>query len=126
MIDFTSDVPGAPKAVGPYSIAAAFGNFVFLSGQIGINPETGEMPGGLEEQTRQVLKNLEAVLKHHDLTFSNVMKTTIFLTDMNDYLTVNTIYQEVLAGARPARAAVEVSGLPKAALVEMEMIAVKA
>ena len=124
-MEYTSDAPGAPAAVGPYSQATSNGSLVFLSGQIGINPETGEMAPDFESQTRQALSNLKAVLAYHNLNFSNVLKTTVYLTDMADYKPFNAIYEDALGDAKPARAAFQVAGLPLGAVVELEMIATK-
>jgi 2-iminobutanoate/2-iminopropanoate deaminase len=97
---------------------------VFLSGQVGLNPETMQLVGpGIEEQTKQVLKNLSTVLEGVGLSFKDVVKTTIFLTDLNNFQTVNTIYGEALGGHKPARSTFQVSGLPLAAIVEIEMVA---
>ncbi len=113
----------APKAIGPYSQAIDTGDFVFLSGQIGLDPETGQMKAGVEEQTHQVMKNLQAVLEAVGLDFSHVVKTTIYLQDLNDFGKVNEIYESYLKEPYPARATVQVAALPKGALVEIEMIA---
>ena len=118
-------IPGAPKAVGPYSPAVRVGNLVFLSGQVGLNPETSQLVGaGIEEQTEQVLKNLETVLAGVGLSFKDVVKSVIFLTDLSNFQTVNKIYGERLAGHKPARSTIQVSALPLGAIVEIEMIAV--
>lgn len=114
----------APAAVGPYSQAIDCGEFVFCSGQIPLVPETGLMvEGGIESQTRQVFSNIHAVLRATGLDFSNVIKTTVFLTDLNQFSTVNAIYAEYFPENPPARSCVEVSKLPKGALVECEVIA---
>jgi 2-iminobutanoate/2-iminopropanoate deaminase len=116
--------PNAPKAVGPYSPAVRAGGMVFLSGQVGLNPETMQLVGaGIEEQTKQVLKNLSAVLAGLGLSFKDVVKTTIFLTDLANFQTVNKIYGDALEGHKPARSTFQVSGLPLGAIVEIEMIA---
>lgn len=116
--------PNAPKAVGPYSPAVIAGGMAFLSGQVGLNPETMQLVGtGIEEQTKQVLKNLSAVLEGLGLTFKDVVKTTIFLTDLKNFQVVNTIYGETLGGHKPARSTFQVSALPLGAIVEIEMIA---
>ena len=118
-------IPGAPKAVGPYSPATRAGNLAFLSGQLGINPETGQLVGpGIEEQTVQLLKNLKTVLAEMGLEFKNVAKTTIFLTDLANFQTVNKIYAEALEGHKPARSTIQISALPLGAIVEIEMIAI--
>ncbi len=113
----------APRAIGPYSQAIDTGDFVFLSGQIGLDPETGQMKAGVEEQTHQVMRNLQAVLEAVGLDFSHVVKTTIYLQDLNDFQKVNEIYASYLQEPYPARATVQVAALPKGALVEIEMIA---
>ena len=120
------ETANAPAAIGPYSQAVRTGGLLFLSGQIPLNPATGAMvPGGIEAQTRQVLANLEAVLQAAGLTYGHLVKTTIFLVDLNDFAVVNQIYGECFAGGvPPARATVQVAALPKGALVEIEGIAV--
>ncbi|MEW6503387.1 MAG: RidA family protein [Chloroflexota bacterium] len=117
----------APKPIGPYSAAVKGGHFLFTAGQIGIDPQTGEMvPGGVEAETRQVMKNLRALLEAAGTSFERVVKTTIFLRDMNDFTRVNAIYGEFFAGEPPARSTVQVAGLPKGAAVEIEVIALLA
>jgi 2-iminobutanoate/2-iminopropanoate deaminase len=117
-------IPNAPKAVGPYSPAVRAGGMVFLSGQVGLNPDTMQLIGAsIEEQTRQVMKNLRAVLSELGLSFADVVKSTIFLTDLKNFQTVNTIYGEELGGHKPARSTFQVSALPLGAIVEIEMIA---
>ena len=116
----------APAAVGPYVHAVEAGEMVFTSGQLGLDPVSGELPEGVEAQTHQSLKNLEAVLKAAGSDFDHVVKTTVFLDDMGDFTTVNGIYAEYFKGEVPARSCVEVAKLPKGALVEIEAIAVKA
>ncbi|HEX6594046.1 MAG TPA: RidA family protein [Bacillota bacterium] len=115
----------APAAIGPYSQAIEAGDFVFVSGQIGIQPETGEVVEGVEAQTKQVLANLQAILKKAGTDFSQVVKFTIFLSSMDDFTLVNDIYGSYLQQPYPARATVEVSRLPKDVLVEMDVIAHK-
>lgn len=118
---------GAPAALGPYSHAKRAGNYIFLSGQAGLDPATGTLvEGGIEAQTRRTLDNLGLVLKAAGCTFADVVKTTIFLKDMNDFAVVNRIYGEYFKGEYPARSTVQVAGLPKNALVEIEFIAWKA
>ena len=116
----------APAAIGPYSQAVKVGNLVFCSGQIALDPKTGQLVGGgdVAAQTRQVLANLAAVLEAAGTKMAQVVKTTIFLADMNDFAVVNQVYGESFPGAPPARATVEVSRLPKDARVEIEAIAV--
>lgn len=113
----------APAAVGPYSQAVKVEQFVFTSGQIGINPLTGQLRMGIEEQTRQVLANLAAVLQAADSGMEKIVKTTIFLTDIAEFSTVNKIYAEAFTGQPPARSTVQVSALPLGALVEIEAVA---
>lgn len=114
----------APAAIGPYSQAIIANGFVYCSGQIGLDPKAGVLVGGIEEQTKQVLENLKAVLKAADTDLEFVVKTTIFLKNMNDFTVVNDIYEKYFGGHKPARATVEVSNLPKGALVEIEAIAI--
>lgn len=120
---------GAPKAIGPYSqgIESSAGKMVFCSGQIGLDPSTQNLvSGGVEAETRRVLDNLQAVLAAAGLTLGHVVKTTIFLTDFNDYGKVNAIYAEYWkTGPAPARATVGVSALPRGAKVEIDAIAVQ-
>ena len=114
----------APAAVGPYSQAMDCGEYVFCSGQIPLVPETGLMvEGGIEEQARQMFSNIRAVLQAAGLDFSNVIKTTVFMTDLSQFATFNGIYAEYFPANPPARSCVEVSALPKGALVECEVIA---
>lgn len=115
----------APQAIGPYSQAIDAGEMVFVSGQIALDPETGEIKEGIEEQTHQVLRNLKAILNEAGLDFQNVAKFTIFLSSMDDFAVVNDIYASYLSEPYPARATVEVSRLPKDVLVEMDVIAAK-
>ena len=116
----------APAAIGPYSQAVKLGNLVFCSGQIALDPKTGQLVGGgdVAAQTRQVLANLAAVLEAAGTTMSQVVKTTIFLADMGDFAVVNQVYGESFPSAPPARATVEVSRLPRDARVEIDAIAV--
>lgn len=114
----------APAAVGPYVHAVKAGNLVFTSGQIGLIPETGVLAQGIAAQTEQVLKNLGAVLAGAGLTYTDVIKTTVFLDNMDDFATVNEIYAKYFTEDAPARSCVEVASLPKEALVEIEVIAV--
>ena len=114
----------APAAIGPYSQAIYVGNLVYTSGQIPIDPATGTIvEGGIKEQTRQSLTNVKAVLESAGLTMGNVVKTTVFLADMNDFAEMNSVYAEFFAEPYPARSAVAVKTLPKRALVEIEVIA---
>lgn len=114
----------APQAIGPYSQGVGFGNLFFFSGQVPIDPDTGDVvEGDIERQTRQVMANLDSVLEASGLEFSHVLRTTIYLADMDDYSTVNEIYGEFFDDNPPARACVEVSRLPKDVGVEIDMIA---
>jgi len=116
--------PQAPAAIGPYSQAIRVGDLVFTSGQIPIDPTTGSfVEGGIEEQTRQSLTNVRAILEETGLTMSNVIKTTVFLADMADFADMNAVYAEFFAKPFPARSAVAVKSLPKGALVEIEVVA---
>jgi len=120
------ETPLAPKAIGPYSQAIQAGSLVFLSGQIPLDPHTGEMvPGGIEAETRQVMNNLGEVLKAAGLDFGSLVKTTIYLVDLGEFATVNRIYGEYFAQMPPARATVQVAALPKGALVEIDGVAVR-
>ncbi len=115
----------APAAIGPYSQAVGSGNFLFCSGQIPLDPKSGQIVSGdIATQTRRVLDNIGAVLKAEGLTFENIVKTTIFLTDLADFQTVNEIYGSYFKQQPPARSTVQVSALPKGAKVEIEVIAV--
>ena len=114
----------APKAIGPYSAGVKIGNFVFTAGQLGINPETGSIVnGGVAAQTTQALKNLRAVLEAGGSSLSNVIKTTVFLSDMNDFPTMNDVYAQFVTENFPARSAVQVARLPLDAQVEIEAVA---
>jgi 2-iminobutanoate/2-iminopropanoate deaminase len=114
----------APGAVGPYSQAIRTGDLVFASGQVALDPATGELvEGGVEEQTRQVLANLSAVLEAAGTTLDRVVRATVYLTDLGDFARVNAIYAEWFREAPPARVCVEVSRLPKESLVEIDAIA---
>ena len=115
---------GAPGAIGPYSQATKAGSLVFVSGQLPIDPATGAFPATIEEQTRQSLENCKAVLAAAGAAMENVIKTTVFLSDMNNFAAMNGVYATFFEGACPARSAVEVARLPKDALVEIECIAV--
>jgi len=115
---------GAPKAIGPYSQAVVAGGFVFCSGQIPLDPATGEMVAGdVEAQTRRVLENLRAVLEAAGSGLDRVVKTTVFLADMGDFPAMNQVYAGFFGDVPPARAAVEVAALPKGARVEIEAVA---
>lgn len=115
----------APKAIGPYSQAYLCGNTLYCSGQIAINPETNEFIGGnIEEQTNLILKNIQGLLSAAGFEYKDVVKTTCFLADMNDFSTFNSIYEKAFV-SKPARSCVAAKTLPKNALVEIEVIAVK-
>src|SRR5580698_3126845 len=112
----------APKPIGPYSQAVEVNGLIFLSGQISIDPKTNEvLTGDIEEQAKQVMENIKAVLKSADLTFANVVKTTIFLTDFADFNVVNEIYGKYVGPNPPARSTIQVAALPKGVNVEIEM-----
>ena len=114
----------APAAIGPYSQAIKAGGFVFVSGQIPIDPQTGEfVPGGIAEQTRQVLKNLAAVLEAAGSSLDRVVKTTVFLADMKEFSGMNEVYATFFSSPPPARATVAAAGLPRDARVEIEAVA---
>ena len=114
----------APEAIGPYSQAIQVRNLVFTSGQIPIDPATGAfVEGGIKEQTRQSLLNVKAILENAGTSMDNVIKTTVFLADMNDFADMNSVYAEFFNAPYPARSAVAVKTLPKGALVEIEVIA---
>jgi len=114
----------APRAIGPYSQAVKGGGFLFLSGQIALDPATGEfVPGGIREQTERVMDNIAAVLAEAGVGFDAVVKTTIFMTDLANFGVVNEVYGSRFSAAPPARSTVEVKGLPRGALVEIEVLA---
>ena len=116
----------APAAIGPYSQAIQVGNLVYTSGQIPIDPSTGAfVEGGIEEQTRQSLTNVKAILEEAGLSMSNVVKTTVFMADMGNFAEMNAVYAEFFTEPYPARSAVAVKTLPKDALVEIEVVAEK-
>lgn len=116
----------APQAIGAYSQAIEIDGFIFLSGQLGLNPKTGELvDDDIESQTKQAMKNILLILDEAGLNFSNIIKTTIFLTNINDFTKVNSIYAEHFVDEFPARSAVQVAALPKGGLVEIEVIAKK-
>lgn len=121
----TISTENAPGAIGPYSQAVKAGSMVFCSGQIPIDPATGEfVSSDVAEQTRQVLKNLSAVLEAANTDLNNVVKTTVFLADMNDFTAMNEVYAEFFSDNKPARATVQAARLPRDARVEIECIAV--
>jgi 2-iminobutanoate/2-iminopropanoate deaminase len=116
--------PNAPKPIGPYSQAVWAGQFLFISGQIPLVPASNALVGPtIGEQTRQAIKNLKAVLSSQSLDTNSLVKVTVFIRSMVDFAAINTIYEQELAGAKPARSVVEVSGLPKNVLIEIEAIA---
>ncbi len=116
----------APKAIGPYSQAVTAGGFLFASGQIPLDPSTGELvSGGVEASTERILDNLEAVLRKAGLTFADVVKTTVYLTRANDFAAMNGVYARRFGDHRPARSTVMVASLPKGALLEIDLIALK-
>ena len=115
----------APAAVGPYSQAIMAGNLLFTSGQLGLVPETGMLPESVEAQAEQSLKNIGAILEASGLGKTDVVKTTVFIRDMNDFAAVNRIYAAFFGDHKPARSCVEVARLPKDGLVEIEAVAVK-
>lgn len=115
----------APGAIGPYSQAIDTGTFVFASGQIPINPSTGEIPAGIEAQTAQAIANVKAILAAAGLTIDNVVKTTVFLADMGEFAEMNKIYAQHFTEPYPARSAVAVKDLPKAVRVEIEVLAAR-
>lgn len=115
----------APAAIGPYSQGVVFGNLLFTSGQVPLDPKTGEVVGTtIEEQALQVMKNLEAILKNQGVAFTDVIKTTCFLADMNDFAAFNSVYGQYFT-SKPARSCVAVKTLPKNVLCEVEVIAAK-
>ena len=114
----------APKAIGPYSVAIQAGMFVFTSGQLGLDPLTGNLvPGGIEAETRQALTNISLVLKDSGSSLDSVIKTTVFLKDMNDFQKMNAIYAGFFLENPPARSAVQVAALPRGGSVEIEVVA---
>lgn len=116
----------APAAIGPYSQAIEVNGFVYASGQLPIDPATGAFPeGGVQEQTRQSLLNVKAILEEAGLTLASVVKTTVYLADMGDFAAMNEIYSQFFSQPFPARSAVAVKALPKGALVEVEVIAAR-
>lgn len=119
----TITAQNAPAAVGPYVHAVKMGELVYTSGQLGLDPVTGTLPEGVEAQTEQAIKNLAAVLEAAGLTLQNVVKTTVFLADINDFAKVNAIYAKYFTGEAPARSCVQAAALPKGGLVEIEAIA---
>ena len=121
----TINAKNAPAAVGPYVHAVKAGNTLYTSGQRGLSPETGVLPEGVEAQAKQAMENLKAVVEAAGMTMADIVKTTVFLADINDFAAVNAIYASYFTGDAPARSCVQVAQLPKAGLVEVEAIAVK-
>ena len=119
----TIKAKNAPAAIGPYSHAVVAGNLMFLSGQIAINPETGEMPAGVQAQTAQAIANIKAILAEKGATLDNVVKTTVYLAEMSLFGEMNEIYAQHFSEPFPARSAIAVKELPKSALAEIEVIA---
>ncbi|MBT5376527.1 MAG: RidA family protein [Nitrospinaceae bacterium] len=118
------DTDQAPSAIGPYSQAIRIGDFLYTSGQIALNPSTMEMMNGnIEDETEWVLKNLEAILKADGLSLGQVIKTTVYLTDLGEFTKMNLVYEKFFASNKPARACVQVAALPKGAKVEIDAIA---
>jgi 2-iminobutanoate/2-iminopropanoate deaminase len=120
------DAPSGPKPLGPYSIITEAHGLVFVSGMVGIDPATGSpVDGGVTEQTVQVMRNIGGILGDVGLSYDDIVKTTIFVTDMNDFAAVNAVYGEYIGDAGPARSTVEVSALPGGFVVEIETIAAR-
>lgn len=116
----------APGAIGPYSQATMAGGFLYVSGQLGLDPKTGAFPGGdITSQTRQSLENVKAIVEAAGMTMENVLRAGVFMKDMNDFAEMNAVYGEYFTSNYPARAAVEVARLPKDAVVEIEVVAYK-
>lgn len=121
----TITAQNAPAAVGPYCHAKLAGSTLYTSGQLGLIPATGELPQGVEAQATQALDNLKAVLAAAGMGVEDVVKTTVFLADMNDFAAINAIYGKYFPGEAPARSCVQVAALPKGALFEIEAVAVR-
>ncbi len=119
------NTPKAPAAIGPYVQAILAGNTLFSSGQLGLIPETGALPEGVEAQTRQSLANIRAILDEAGFQPTDVVKTTVFIKDMSDFPTVNAVYAAFFGDHKPARSCVEVARLPRDGLVEIEFVAVR-
>lgn len=122
---FVIATKNAPAAIGPYSQGISADGLIFTSGQIPLTPSGGKLAEGIENQTRQVLDNLKAILESQGLTMENIVKTTVFLTDLKDFATVNGIYAGYFEAAPPARSTIQVAGLPMGASIEIEAIAKK-
>lgn len=121
----TVTAPAAPAAVGPYCHAKLAGNTLYTSGQLGLDPISGDLREGVEAQARQALENLGAVLAAAGMDYADVTKTTVFLTDMGDFAAINKIYAQFFTGEAPARSCVAVASLPKGGLFEIEAVAVR-
>lgn len=117
--------PKAPAAIGPYSQAVELNGTLFVSGQLPVNPADGTMPESIEEQTHQSLRNIGAILEEAGMAFSDVVKTTVLLADINDFAKMNAVYAEYFTDLKPARACFQVAALPKAAKIEIEAVAGK-
>ena len=115
----------APAAIGPYSAGIKINNMIFTSGQIPINPVDGSMPKDIKEQTRQAINNIKGILSEEGYTLNDVVKTTVFIMDMNDFAAINEVYAEMFGEHKPARSCVQVAKLPKGAGIEIEVIAGK-
>lgn len=115
----------APRAIGPYSQAVWAGDTLYLSGQLGLDPASGVLPEGVENQAHAAMRNIGAILEAAGLTYDNVVKTTVFVWDLKDFSAVNDVYASYFAGDYPARSCVQAAALPKGALVEIECVAVK-
>ena len=116
--------PKAPAAIGPYSQAIRIGDFLYTSGQISLDPETMELiTGDIEVETEKVLKNIEAILKEDGLNLNNIIKTTVYLTDLSEFARMNQVYENFFTDTKPARACVQVAALPKGAKVEIDVVA---
>ena len=124
MIKRTIQTEQAPAAIGPYSQAIRIGDFLYTSGQIALDPESGIfLSGEIEEETEQTLKNISAILQAGGVNFENVIKTTVYLSDLNDFTRMNQVYEKYFSKNKPARACVQVAALPKGAKVEIDAIA---
>ena len=121
----TISAPNAPAAVGPYRHAKLAGDTLYTSGQLGLIPATGELPQGVEAQAAQALDNLKAVLAAAGMGLEDVVKTPVFLADMNDFAAINAVYAQYFPGEAPARSCVQVAALPKGGLFEIEAVAVR-
>lgn len=125
MTKHTIHAENAPAAVGPYVHAVQAGDTLYTSGQLGLDPKTGKLAEGVQAQTRQSLENIQAVLAAADMTLENVVKTTVFLANIDDFAAVNEVYAQYFTDVLPARSCVQAGALPKGGLVEIEVIAVK-